>query len=150
MRISLAAAAVFLSTTRTLASGLPAETLSGLNALNDRFNQEAAEHDAAGLLDLYADDTLWIAQGSPVTKGLDGPRALFEFVAANKGNVTHTIDHLFVADDASLAVMIGSVDAKMPSTGLDATGTYLFVLKPQDDGWEIVTDMWHQHQNLQD
>ena len=48
MRISLAAAAVFLSTTLTLASGLPAETLSGLNALNDRFNQEAAEHDAAG------------------------------------------------------------------------------------------------------
>jgi len=28
---------------------------------------------------------------------------------------------------------------------MDATGTYLYVLKPTDDGWKVVTDMWHQH-----
>ena len=119
--------------------------LEALTQLNDRFNEAAARHDAEGLLRLYAEDTLWIAQGAPVTQGLDGPRALFEFVTANRGHVTHTIDHLLVSDDATLAVMIGSVDAKIESAGLDATGTYLFVLRPKDDGWEIVTDMWHQH-----
>ena len=113
--------------------------------MSDRFNAVAADHDAAGLLSLYADDTLWIEQGKPVNHGLDGPRALFEFVAANRGNVTHAIDHLFVSDDATLAVMIGSVDAEMQTVGLDATGTYLFVLHPDDEGWEIVTGMWHQH-----
>ncbi|WP_299590504.1 nuclear transport factor 2 family protein [uncultured Tateyamaria sp.] len=118
---------------------------SSLNAVNDRFNEAAAAHDAQGLIELYADDTLWIAQGAPVTQGLEGPRQLFEFVTANKGNVTHTIDHLFVSEDATLAVMIGSVDAVIESQGMDATGTYLFVLEPEDDGWEIVTDMWHQH-----
>lgn len=119
--------------------------IDSLNAVNDKFNEAAAAHDAQGLISLYADKTLWIAQGKPVSQGLEGPTQLFEFVAANKGKVTHTIDHLFVSDDASLAVMIGSVEAVVESRDMDATGTYLFVLEPDDDGWEIVTDMWHQH-----
>jgi hypothetical protein len=41
--------------------------------------------------------------------------------------------------------VIGSVEAVVEGAGMDATGTYLFVLEPDDDGWEIVTDMWHQH-----
>ncbi|WP_415401772.1 YybH family protein [Tateyamaria sp. SN3-11] len=136
--------ASFLAIVATTAS---AENVgpSSLFAVNDAFNEAAAAGDADGLVNLYADDTLWIAQNSPVSQGLDGPRALFEFVTANQGKVTHTIDHLFVSDDETLAVMIGSVDAQVESQGMDATGTYLFVLEPEDDGWEIVTDMWHQH-----
>lgn len=116
-----------------------------LTAVNDQFNELAAASDAQGLVNLYADDTLWIEQGKPVSQGLDGPRQLFEFVTTNAGSVTHTIDHLFVSDDKTLAVMIGSVKAVIEKAGMDATGTYLFVLEPEDDGWEIVTDMWHQH-----
>ncbi len=134
----------FLAMTTSIALA-DEDAASNLNAVNDRFNEAAAAHDAQGLIELYANDTLWIAQGAPVTQGLEGPRQLFEFVTANKGDVTHTIDHLFVSEDATLAVMIGSVDAVIESQGMDATGTYLFVLKPEDDGWEIVTDMWHQH-----
>lgn len=118
---------------------------NSLTLLNDAFNTEAAEHDAQGLLDLYSDQPVWIEQGKAATVGIEGPRALFEFVTANKGQVTHTIDHLFVSEDASLAVMIGSVVAKIESKGMDATGTYLFVLEPDDDDWEIVVDMWHQY-----
>lgn len=118
---------------------------NSLIAVNDQFNALVAASDAQRLIDLYANDTLWIEQGKPVTQGLAGPRQLFEFVTANAGSVTHTIDHLFVSDDETLAAMIGSVEAVVESVGLDATGTYLFVLEPDDDGWEIVTDMWHQH-----
>lgn len=143
--ISSTISALILFASVALAEDIKTNAHSSLHALNDRFNQEAAAHNADGLTGLYAKNTLWIEQGKPVSQGLDGPRALFEFVAANKGDVTHTIDHLFVADDASLAVMIGSVDAKIEKVGMDATGTYLFVLKPEDDGWEIITDMWHQH-----
>lgn len=137
----------FAALLMTVATGLHAKTdiPASLNAVNDEFNAAAAASDAERLVNLYADDTLWIAQGSPVTQGLEGPRQLFEFVTQNKGKVTHTIDHLFVSDDETLAVMIGSVDAVIESQGTDATGTYLFVLKPDDDGWKIVTDMWHQH-----
>lgn len=141
MKLIASIAALALSTSIAFAD----DAVTELTALNDRFNDSAAAHDAAGLLSLYAADTLWIEQGKPVSQGLDGPRALFEFVAAKKGNVTHTIDHLFVSDDETLAVMIGSVDAEMEAVGLDATGTYLFVLRPGDEGWKVVTDMWHQH-----
>lgn len=131
-----------------LLSSVPASAevaKDSLTALNDRFNDAAAAYDAAALVDLYARDTLWIAQGSPVSQGLAGPRALFDYVTTNKGKVTHTIDHLFVSDDNTLAVMIGSVKAVVESADMDATGTYLFVLTPQDEGWEIAVDMWHQH-----
>lgn len=137
------AATLFAAATASTAQDSGA--VSELHALNDRFNEAIAAHDAKGVLDLYAEDTIWIEQGKPVVKGLEEPRKLFEFVAANKGEVTHSVDTLFVSDDGTLAVMIGSVDAKMESVGLDATGTYLYVLKPSDNGWKVVTDMWHQH-----
>lgn len=121
------------------------KTVGNLQAFNDRFNKSVIAGDAADLVDLYAKDTLWIEQGKPATQGLKEPRKLFEFVTSNKGKVTHTVDNLFVADDSSLAVMIGSVEAKVEKIGMDATGTYLFVLRPDGSTWKIVTDMWHQH-----
>ncbi|MGZ2259018.1 hypothetical protein [Roseobacter sp. A03A-229] len=42
--------------------------------------------------------------------------------------------------------MIGSVEAEIEKVGMQAVGTYLFVLTPDDDHWEIVIDMWHQHE----
>lgn len=117
-----------------------------LNQLNDRFNEAVQNHDAEAILSLYAEESLWIEQGKPAVKGLEPARKLFEFVTANKGSVTHSVDTLFVSDDGTLAVMIGSVVARMETVGLDATGTYLYVLQPGEDGWKVVTDMWHQHQ----
>ena len=122
-----------------------ADPVAELHSLNDRFNEAVADRDADAILSLYAKDTIWIEQGKPAIEGLEEPRKLFEFVTANKGEVTHSVDTLFVSDDGTLAVMIGSVDARMESVGMDATGTYLYVLKPAGDGWEVVTDMWHQH-----
>jgi ketosteroid isomerase-like protein len=145
MKLSVFVGALCLTANMACADGHLTNAPANLVDVNDQFNTMAAAGDAEGLTNLYADDTLWIEQGKRVSQGLAGPRQLFEFVTANKGNVTHTIDHLFVSDDETLAVMIGSVEAVVESVGMDATGTYLFVLEPQDDGWEIVTDMWHQH-----
>lgn len=145
MRFALTLAALTVSAATAFADSHKAKAIENLHALNDRFNEAVARHDADDLLDLYAEDILWIAQGTPPAQGLEEPRKLFEFVTANKGHATHTIDHLFVSDDASLAVMIGTVEARVKSVGMDATGTYLFVLQPQGDVWKVVTDMWHQH-----
>lgn len=142
MKYLATAALIALSATAAVAED---NAPASLTAVNDTFNEAAAASDAEALISLYAEDTLWIEQGKPVTQGLEGPAQLFKFVTENKGDVTHTIDHLFVSEDETLAVMIGSVEAVIESAGLDATGTYLFVLEPDDDGWEIVTDMWHQH-----
>lgn len=127
------------------ADDIRADPVAELENLNDRFNEAVADRDADAILSLYAEDTIWIEQGKPAIKGLDEPRKLFEFVTANEGEVTHSIDTLIVSDDGTLAVMIGSVDARIESVGMDATGTYLYVLKPFEDGWKVVTDMWHQH-----
>lgn len=138
-------AALLVATSATAYTLGKSNAVDSLNAFNDRFNQSIVKGDAEDLVDLYADNTLWIEQGKPAVQGLEKPRKLFEFVTSNKGEVTHTIDNLFIADDASLAVMIGSVDAKIEKVGMDATGTYLFVLRPDGKTWKITTDMWHQH-----
>lgn len=145
MKILRLAAALSVTASMAFADGHLADAPASLIDVNDQFNALVVAADADGLTNLYADETLWIEQGKRVTQGLDSPRALFEFMTANQGKVTHTIDHLFVSDDETLAVMIGSVEAVVEGVGIDATGTYLFVLEPEDDGWEIVTDMWHQH-----
>lgn len=139
--------AIFAAILMTVATALHADTdiPTSLNAVNDEFNEAVAAGDAKRLVNLYSDDTLWVAQGMPVTQGLEGPRQLFKLVTQNQGKVTHTIEYLFVSDDETLAVMIGSIDAEIESQDLDTSGTYLFVLKPDDGGWKIITDMWHQH-----
>lgn len=116
-----------------------------LHAFNDVFNQAVIDRDADTLVGLYSHDTLWIEQGKKPVTGLEEPRKLFEFVTSNQGDVSHTVDNLFLSSDGSMAVMIGSVQATVEKVGMDATGTYLFVLKPEGDSWKIVTDMWHQH-----
>eukprot|EP00903_Cladosiphon_okamuranus_P002453 g2451.t1 len=149
MNVKLLLGGLLLAATILLAPKVYADsntnTVQELESLNDRFNEAVQNHDAEAILSLYAKDSLWIEQGKPAVKGLEPARELFEFVTANKGSVTHSIDTLFVSDDGTLAVMIGSVVAKMETVGLDATGTYLYVLQPGEDGWKVVTDMWHQH-----
>ena len=50
------------------------KAITQLNAFNDRFNSSVVAGDAADLVDLYAEDTLWIEQGKPATQGLEEPR----------------------------------------------------------------------------
>ena len=145
MRIFLMLALMGVSCITAFAAGQRMAANDSLLQFNDRFNQSAAAGDAEALVGLYDEQSLWIEQGKAVAQGLAEPRKLFEFVTNNQGEVSHTVDHLYIADDESLAVMIGSVDAKVEKANLDATGTYLFVLRPDGQSWKIVTDMWHQH-----
>ncbi len=122
------------------------DTKASLNAFNDRFNEISAQHNVDGLISLYTPEALWIAPGERPTTGEEEPRKTFGFVANNKGFLSHTVDHLHISDDGTQAVMIGEAVIKVEAAGVDATGTYLFVLKRQGDNtWKIVTDMFHQH-----
>lgn len=150
--LALAALAVFapmVAASPALAEGPYEATFEELNALNDRFNEAAASYDLEAFLSLYDDETLWIAPATPPVAGHDAPSQTFQFLADNQGKLTHDVDKLFVSDDGTLAVMIGTADVLVESQGMDVEGTYLFVLERQDEGWKIVTDMWHQHQEAQ-
>ena len=116
-----------------------------LHDLNDAFNKAAADYDMQAFLSLYAPDVLWIAQSEPPTSGHAEPIKTFQFLMRNKGRLSHTIDHLFVSADGGMAVMIGRADVVVAEAGMDAEGTYLFVLRRNGEGWKIVADMWHQH-----
>lgn len=114
-------------------------------AFNERFNQVVADKDMEGFLSLYSEQAIWIAPATPPTVGHGEPRALFQFMIENDGKLSHSIDKLFISDDGSQVVMIGTADVLVEQVGMDVMGTYLFVLEPKEDRWVIVTDMWHQH-----
>ncbi|GAA0410418.1 hypothetical protein GCM10009133_18700 [Cocleimonas flava] len=145
INLSLFLALIIGVSVASFAMGKQSTSVASLNAFNDHFNASVIAGDADALVNMYDDKALWIEQGKPVAQGLEEPRKLFNFITSNKGQVNHTIDNLFVSEDSSLAVMIGSVEAKLEKIGMDATGTYLFVLRPDGKTWKIVTDMWHQH-----
>ncbi|WP_171102040.1 DUF4440 domain-containing protein [Ruegeria sp. HKCCD7255] len=144
MRFLTTLAAIALSATAALAD-IKKEAEESLIALNDQFNQYVIDKNVDGLVGLYAEDALWIEQGKPVAQGHDAIRPVFAFMAENDGVNDHSIDRLEIAEDGSLAVMVGTAIVKVEAFNLDTTGTFLFVLKPEGDSWKIVTDMWHQH-----
>ncbi|AHD08862.1 YybH family protein [Phaeobacter gallaeciensis] len=140
MRI-LAILAALAATTPVFAQDATAE----LKAVNDAFNAGIASQDVQGLVALYGPEVMWIAPGSPMNlNGLEEAENLFTFMTGQNAEVTHDIDHLFVSDDETLAVMIGDVTAKVETLGIDGVGTYLYVLENAEGDWKIIADMWNQ------
>ncbi|WP_282077483.1 YybH family protein [Epibacterium ulvae] len=145
MRFISTVAALALSAGMALADSKQ-DVVDSLNAFNDLFNEYTVAKNVEGLVSLYAEDALWIEQNKPLAQGHDAIRPTFAFLASKNGVNDHSIDKLVVADDGSLAVMVGTAIVKVEEFNLDTTGTFLFVMKPEGDSWKIVTDMWHQHQ----
>ncbi len=115
------------------------------NAVNEAFNAGMAAQDVKGLLELYGPEVMWIAPGTPMSlNGVDEAEKLFQFMTGHKAQVTHDIDHLFVSQDETLAVMIGDVTARVDALDIDGQGTYLYVLGKDAEGWKILGDMWNQ------
>lgn len=129
----------------TATPALAGDATADLNAVNDAFNKGIASQDVQGLLNLYGPDVMWIAPGTPMTlNGVEEAEKLFSFMSGHNAEVTHDIDHLFVSDDETLAVMIGDVTAKVETLGIDGAGTYLYVLENSGGDWQIIGDMWNQ------
>ncbi|MBT0957882.1 DUF4440 domain-containing protein [Alphaproteobacteria bacterium KMM 3653] len=119
-----------------------------LMAFNDRFNELAAAHDAAGLIALYDEDAFWIAPATRPAQGRDGvPRQTINFMSENKGDLSHTIEDLFISDDGTQAVMKGLTRAAVESQGFQLEGSYVYVLEREneDDEWQIVLDMFSNY-----
>lgn len=119
-----------------------------LVSFNDSFNEHAANHDIEGLVALYHEDAYWIAPDALPAQGRDGvPRQTITFMSENKGELSHTIDDLFISGDGLQAVMMGVTDAAVESAGFDLTGTYVYVLQRDhaDAPWLVVLDMFNNH-----
>ena len=119
-----------------------------LVAFNDTFNDHAANHDIEGLVALYHEDAYWIAPNAFPAQGRDGvPRQTITFMSENQGELSHTIDELFISDDGTQAVMMGVTSARVESAGVNFQGTYIYVLERGSDDapWQVVVDMYNNH-----
>lgn len=144
-----------LATTLGLASLISSTALASdeatrqsLIAFNDRFNELAASHNIEGLVALYHEDAYWIAPDALPAQGRDGvPRQTITFMSQNQGELSHTIDELFISEDGTQAVMMGVTAAAVEAVGLDFEGTYIYVLERQSEQepWQIVVDMYNNH-----
>lgn len=134
-----------LSATSSFADGHADAIRQELSAYNDTYNQIIETYDLEAFVGLYNDAPLWIAPKEAPIAGLDVPRGTFGFIIEKEGQLTHTFDELVVSDDGSQAVMIGTYNLNIEAVGAKATGTYLFVLEREGEGWNIVVDMFNEH-----
>lgn len=121
------------------------DAIKELQAYNDRYNEIVQAPDVEAFVALYNDNPLWIAPAEPPVAGLEVPRGALQFLAENGGILTHSADHVLVSKDGSLAVLIGQYDVEIAKLGHEAAGTYLFILQHNDDEWDIVVDMFNEH-----
>lgn len=127
-------------------SAEPAEAQQeAFEAYNDSYNALVADHYLEAFVALYGESPLWIAPTAEPAAGLDVPRNTFQFIIDNEGSLTHTFDRLHVSDDGTQAVMIGTYEVAIEKVGAESSGTYLFVLEQEGDGWKIVVDMFNEH-----
>lgn len=145
MRLITFITTILLITTSAFADDTNEAAMKELYSFNDQFNKFVAEKDMEGFLSLYSDKVLWIAPATPPVEGHGEPRATLQFLIDKDGKITHSVDRLFVSNDGSQAVMIGTNVALVNQADIDGTGTYLFVLEREGENWKIVTDMWHPH-----
>lgn len=123
---------------------------TSLVEMNDRFNEGIVNADVEAMLRLYAEDTLWIAPGAPLEEGLSAPEASYRFVVEQGAKLSHSVEKTLVADDRSLAIMIGRYRLRAPKTDIADDGSYLFVLTPKGDSWAIAVDMFNSDRPRQE
>lgn len=146
--ISALSMAVALATTAHADDDTSHPAYDSVVVFNENFNEHAANHDIEGLVALYDENAYWIAPDALPAQGRDGvPRQTITFMATNQGNLTHTIDDVFISDDGTQAVLVGVTAASVESKGVAFKGTYVYVLERDNeaDPWQILVDMYNIH-----
>lgn len=143
-------------TIATLTAGLalaaPAFTNSAPNSVfeefqqyNTQYNEIVSTYDIDAFTQLYNAHPVWIDPNKAPVAGLDVPQQTLQFLAANEGVLTHTLEQLYVSDDGTQAVMTGQYDLTIDKFKKKGKGTYLFVLKHDGTDWKIAVDMFNEH-----
>lgn len=145
LRSSLSGFALTLLTSLSVLADTADDLRAEFTAYNDTYNQIIADYDLEAFVALYNDAPIWIEPDKAPIVGLDVPSGTFGFIIQNEGKLTHSFDELLVSADGTQAVMIGEYNASIATVGMEAAGTYLFVLQRSGEGWDIVVDMFNQH-----
>ena len=113
------------------------DTIADLYA---QYQARFAEGDLQGLLDLTADDAIFIpAPGTPLT-GDSVAGALQQFLAIGVP-ITMTVRHAYEIGDHGLAIADWTIEGESPSgESVSMAGTATDVVKKYSDGWKFFID----------
>jgi len=141
---------VFIGTTFALTASActkanPNTVFEDFENYNKRYNEIVRTYDIKGFTALYNPNPVWIDPNKPPVSGLEVPQQTLQFLADNKGLLSHTLEQVHMSDDGSQAVITGEYDAKIEAFNTHSKGTYLFVLTRDGDEWKIAVDMFNEH-----
>jgi ketosteroid isomerase-like protein len=114
---------------------------SEIDKVNSVFDKAYAAHDFKKLGELYDQNAVVYAQGSPVIKGRPGIQKLWE---SYKNDFTNAhFETVEVLDAAPYAIQFGKYDATYQ--GKPDQGRYITVWKKEGGTWRIVRDSWYSN-----
>jgi uncharacterized protein (TIGR02246 family) len=125
-----------------------AAAADSIRSLDQRWVQMVADHDTAGIVDMYADDGRLMGPGEAAAVGHD---AIHQGWTAMLGlpSVTFGPDVIRVSASGDLAYDIGHGTIELPVEGggtRKAEGKYLVVWVKRDGHWKVMADMFNFNQ----
>jgi uncharacterized protein (TIGR02246 family) len=116
-----------------------------IRSLDQRWLQMVADHDTAGIVDMYAGDGRLLGPGEPAAVGHDAIRQGWAAMLSLP-SLTFGPDVIHVSAAGDMAVDIGHGTLELPAEGggtRKAEGKYLVVWVKRDGQWKAMADMFN-------
>jgi uncharacterized protein (TIGR02246 family) len=102
--------------------------------------------DVAKILDLYAENSVFMPPNEPVIRGKDALKQFYEKLFTREGASDLKLDIAEISGHGPLAYQSGTFEmALKPATGTAGRdrGKYLFVIRKMGAGWRFHYTMWN-------
>jgi ketosteroid isomerase-like protein len=102
--------------------------------------------DVAKILDLYAENSIFMPPHEPTIRGKDALKQFYERLLSREGASDLKMDVAEVSGHGTLSYQSGTYEmALKPATGTAARdrGKYLFVIRKMGNGWKYHYTMWN-------
>lgn len=113
---------------------------------HDAFVVAFNARDVPKILDLYADNSIFMPPNEPIIRGTDSLKHFYEELFTGKGASDLKMDVAEVSGNGPLAYHSGTFEmALKPAAGPAARerGKYLFLLRKMGSGWRYHYTMWN-------
>jgi ketosteroid isomerase-like protein len=108
---------------------------------HDAFVAAFNGKDIAKILDMYAENSVFMPPNEPIIRGKDALRHFYENLVTRQGASDLKMDISEVAGHGTLAYQSGTYEMKR-GPGRDR-GKYLFVIRKMANGWKFHYTMWN-------
>ncbi len=150
MRTSVAATVPVLLTIAVLSASLSPPSASSqdtmsddrkqIHALLDRYEAALNASDVGAVLELYADDGVFMPSSAPTAEGTEALRGAYEFVFSTiRLNIRFTVDEIVVDGSTAFARTGSKGTVTVLAEGVTAPeeNRELFVFQKRDGAWKI-------------